>query len=226
MAAEAVSDAPLTKSHSTGRRRYGHPALNGVLPQPWLPLKKGQTLVNRGTAISNGIDQSEAVVLTLRKRYSTIRKGARKRTVSQATAPDHLGTDAREGYSDADSTTRNPWSDVRTDGDQRPSQTERRVNRRLSFDDASGVIILPEDANWLMENIGSDSDEDYGHDSQSSSVHEHGTSSPTPGDGAGPSNSSPQATTAALSPTKKRHGTYFHHPERRRQTIPGAFPRS
>ncbi|KAF5354076.1 hypothetical protein D9756_007257 [Leucocoprinus leucothites] len=31
---------------NTGKRRYGHPALNGVLPEPWLPLKKGQTLIN------------------------------------------------------------------------------------------------------------------------------------------------------------------------------------
>ncbi|TFY73230.1 hypothetical protein EWM64_g10782, partial [Hericium alpestre] len=31
---------------NTGKRRYGHPVLTGVLPQPWLPLKKGQTLVN------------------------------------------------------------------------------------------------------------------------------------------------------------------------------------
>ncbi|KAL5504873.1 hypothetical protein ACEPAH_7536 [Sanghuangporus vaninii] len=208
---------------NTGRRRYGHPALNGVLPQPWLPLKKGQTLVNRGRAISNAPDNNEAVVLTLRKRYSTIRKGNRRRTVSQVTVPEQAGTDPREGYSDAESTLGNPWSDVRADGQ---NQHERRVNHRLSFDDASGVITLPEDANWLMEDVGSDSDEDCAHDSQSSSVHENASSSSPAGDGAGPSNSSAQATAATLTPSKKRHGTYFHHPERRRQTIPGAFPRS
>ena len=73
---------------STGKRRYGHPALNGVLPQPWLPLKKGQTLANfvdhdeseqngdRG-ARKYGPSNQEAVVLTLRRRYSVMRKDVR-----------------------------------------------------------------------------------------------------------------------------------------------------
>lgn len=211
---------------STGRRRYGHPALNGVLPQPWLPLKKGQTLVNRETANQNG-SSNEAVVLTLRKRYSSIRKGKRGRTISQSLAQEPGVGLGREGYSDAESTLGNPWSDLRTD-ERRASQSARKVNHRLSFDDASGVIILPEEAHWLMEDVDSDSEEDYGNDTtpSTSSVHENQPSSSAGVDGGIVTSLSQTSPVIAASPSIQRHGTYFHHPEKRRQTIPGAFPRS
>ncbi|EEB88492.1 hypothetical protein MPER_13641, partial [Moniliophthora perniciosa FA553] len=61
---------------NTGKRRYGHPALTGVLHEPWLPLKKGQTINNstsndreRGGGLSRS-NPNQAVVLTLRKRPS------------------------------------------------------------------------------------------------------------------------------------------------------------
>src|SRR5882757_7341960 len=60
---------------NTGKRRYGHPALTGVLPTPWLPLKKGETLANyldRDSA--KAPDGGNAVVLTLRRRFSQVRK--------------------------------------------------------------------------------------------------------------------------------------------------------
>lgn len=196
-----------------------------MLPQPWLPLKKGQTLVNRETTVpsSNG---NEAVVLTLRKRYSTIRKGKRRRTISGAHSQEQGS--GREGYSDADPTLGNPWSDLRTDGPQSAPDDARRVRNRLSFDDATRIIVLPEDAQWLMENVESDSEEDYGNDTtppSPDSAHVNGSSSASTAlDPAGASSSPASATMA--SPSKARHGTYFHHPERRKQTIPGAFPRS
>lgn len=203
---------------STGKRRYGHPALNGVLPQPWLPLKKGQTLVNRDRP--NSARQGDAVVLTTRRRWSAAPRGG-SRMHKRSTIP---LTDASNGYgtpgavpSDA-----NPWVDAGSS--RRLGERAPLLQHRLSFDDASGVIMLPDDVDWLMEDVGSDSDsEDYGTLSSSPSAARESTAPPADGgahsdsellDGSGP----------ATSPTRKRRQTYFHHPERRRQTIPGAFP--
>lgn len=107
------------------------------------------------------------------------------------------------------------------------------------------MIALPDD--WGMEDIGSDSDsEEYGMNS--------GTLSPTPSHHDGDvvittdavhsdqleqAQTGPEADEGLLVPGerpvsttstpttpahKKRYTTYFHHPEKRRQTIPGAFP--
>ncbi|KAG2741292.1 hypothetical protein P692DRAFT_20880156 [Suillus brevipes Sb2] len=161
-----ASQPPMANQHNgvlnIGKRRYGHPALNGVLSEPWLPLNKGQTL--------------------------------------DGSPPD-------AGPS-------NPWVDMRT---ARGSQPHSNLNHRLSFDPASGVIMLPEDGDWLM---GDDSDNDYG------------TMSPTPEGVHSPNNASQEIllptngqspSTPLASPSKRRHGKYYHHPERRR-TIPGSFP--
>ncbi|THH04916.1 hypothetical protein EW145_g5182 [Phellinidium pouzarii] len=216
------SQPPMANWYSgvlnTGKRRYGHPALNGVLPQPWLPLKKGQTLVNRETATSNG-QSNEAVVLTLRKRYSTIRRG--DRGIIHPPANDR--TVQGGGYTDADPAIVNPWSDgpegsaLSTNGSR-----AQKLKHRLSFDDASGVIVLPEDAHWLMEDADSDSEEDSGSNATSSTL-ENNIAGTENADIVGTSTA---GLDAAASPSKPRHGTYYHHPERRRQTIPGAFPRS
>ena len=72
---------------STGKRRYGHPALNGVLPEPWLPLKKGQSLVNndhRPDAPRVG-QVNDTVVLTLRKRPSMARNRRASETAGKLT---------------------------------------------------------------------------------------------------------------------------------------------
>jgi len=217
---------------NTGRRRYGHPALTGVLPTPWLPLKKGQTLANyvdRDSAKS--ADGGNAVVLTLRRRYSQVRKRG------QALFGHHLaGGDAgaeggaheggtREGGAESsggdNARALDPWKDRSA----RPisvasapaapdqiSQPPQQANR-LSFDPASGVIVLPED-DWFL-----DSDDDYGDSTPSPDGTSRGNGSENMAGGTdgGPSPTSPTSAT-------KRHSTYFHHPERRR-TIPGAFPR-
>ena len=149
-----------------------------------------------------------------------------------------------EGYSDADSTlgNRNPWSDLRTNGGTTQQQDvdgevsgegTRRVRNRLSFDDATRIIVLPEDAQWLMEDVNSsDSEDEYGNESTAppspdSTSNEAGVS----GDGDVAGGSTAIGTGESTTPTpvatpSKRHGTYFHHPEKRRQTISGAFPRS
>jgi len=230
------SQPPMTNWYpgvlNTGKRRYGHPALTGVLPMPWLPLKKGQTLANyvdRDSA--RAADGGNAVVLTLRRKYSQVRKRGQA-----LFGHSHAGGDAEvegrgpeggaaEGGTESsggdNARAIDPWKDRSSRPlsiDSAPaapgqvSQSPEQVNR-LSFDPASGVIVLPED-DWFF-----DSDDDYG------------DSTPTPGvtNGGNGSEHTTGGTDGGLSPTsptsaQKRHSTYFHHPERRK-TIPGAFPR-
>ncbi|KAI5886540.1 DUF221-domain-containing protein [Schizophyllum commune H4-8] len=153
---------------NTGKRRYGHPALNGVLPEPWLPLKKGQTLVNSQHLHKDATGNGEpAVVLSLRKRASVVH---RRRS---AAAPDLLSGEAANGEPRDDA---NPWQQ---ESPARPSQRRARtapapLHHRLSFDQATGVINLPDDESWLVGGLEGeeaaaaedeedvDSDEDYG----------------------------------------------------------------
>lgn len=177
--------------------------------------------MNRESGISRGRTNDEAVVLTLRKRYSTVRR--RTKSVGPGTAPGLEAVAISENGIDEDST-RNPWSDLRdadvngAGGDALGPQ--RTLAHRLSFDDATGIITLPEDSHWLMEDVDSDSEEDYG--STAGVLNENTGELPPVAEGP-LVDSSP--TTALVSPPKQRHGTYYHHPEKRRQTIPGAFPR-
>ena len=219
---------------NTGKRRYGHPALTGVLPTPWLPLKKGETLANHLESDSaKAADGGNAVVLTLRRRYSQVRKrgqalfghhqaggemdaegGAHEGGAAEGGAESSGGDNARAMDPWKDRSAARPISVTSAPAAPgQPSQSPQQVNR-LSFDPASGVIILPE-GDWFL-----DSDDDYG------------DSTPTPegtsgGDGsehaAGGTDGGPSPTSSSA-PAIKRHSTYFHHPERRR-TIPGAFPR-
>lgn len=98
---------------------------------------------------------------------------------------------------------RGPSDEVQENGESVPIGS--LASNRLSYDPASGVIVLPDDSDWLGEE--SDSDAEY-----MSSVENQENSNAVP------------ALPHARSPTK-RYATYFHHPERRRQSIPGAFPR-
>ena len=218
---------------NTGKRRYGHPALTGVLPTPWLPIKKGQTLANyvdRDSA--KAADGENAVVLTLRRRSSQVRKRGQTVLPNNQTGGDadaegrtHEGG-AAEGAAESsggDSTrAMDPWKDrlgrpisvvtaPATAGQL--SQSPQQINR-LSFDPASGVIAVPDD-DWLDDY----SDDDYGDSTPTSGGTSGGDGSEHAAGGTdgGPSPTSP-------TPANKRHSTYFHHPERRK-TIPGAFPR-
>src|SRR5277367_5387937 len=147
---------------STGKRRYGHPALNGVLPEPWLPLKKGQSLVNndpsRGTRTTN--DPNAAVVLTLRNRVSLVRRASRY--IEASPAQSNVGLDGVAADDTASNPiVANPWDDASLVVPRRSRTTSVLLNHRLSFDGASGVINLPDDGDWLVEDIDSD-EEDYG----------------------------------------------------------------
>ncbi|KAJ3839680.1 hypothetical protein F5878DRAFT_615586 [Lentinula raphanica] len=190
---------------NTGKRRYGHPALNGVLPEPWLPLKKGQTLTTHeqrhNGSPRQGNDSGQAVVLTLRKRPSMMRKS---RVMSVP-----LPTPGSAGESS------NPWEDA-----QSPVTRQSTLHHRLSFDHATGVIMMPDDDNWLAEDTDSDVEE-YGVENG-----DHVPRHTEPSVEAHEAVSEDEESPVAASPSRtSRYGTYFHHPERRRQTIPGAFPR-
>ncbi|KAF5381794.1 hypothetical protein D9615_005509 [Tricholomella constricta] len=200
---------------NTGKRRYGHPALTGVLPEPWLPLKKGQTLMNhnhRGDT-PRVVKNKQAVVLTLRKRYSSVR-GRRQSSVPPTRDFDLAGPSSSAGAqaNGAEELTavNNPWEDAQ------PRSGSNGLNHRLSFDVASGVIMLPDDGDWLEDDADSD-EEDFGTENTGGLEHSITEASVVGNDDI------PVSLTASPS-RSTRYGTYFHHPERRRQPIPGAFP--
>jgi len=206
---------------NTGKRRYGHPALNGVLPQPWLPLKKGQSLSNndnRGSPRQPKDSNGQAVVLTLRKRPSVRRRMQSDFIPTSTESP----STALPPSVSSETIASNPWQ-------QEPRRASSApLHHRLSFDPASGVINLPDDS-WLQDDDDTDdSDEDQtggGLENSVASLSDiDGPTTTTNGEetmlGA-PVSTSPSASPSRLS----RYGTYFHHPERRRQAIPGAFPR-
>jgi calcium permeable stress-gated cation channel len=235
--------------YSTGKKRYGHPALTGSLPQPWLPLKQGQTLVNSQAVNGRGRDHRDhAVVLTLRKRVSMGRRGAgplaaggrsiirdsvMPRRASTALTPvaqntDEAGEEVHPG---------NPWHD---ENGAAPSMRRSltapaptRLTHRLSYDFGSGVIVLPEDTEWLAADDEDDEYEDDESDGDYGTIREEGDAAQGSQE-VGPSaadSTEQQSTDEGAVPrpsvfSRSRHRTYFHHPERRRQTIPGAFPNS
>ncbi|KAH9943319.1 uncharacterized protein BXZ73DRAFT_40317 [Epithele typhae] len=220
------SQPPMSNFYSgvlnTGKRRYGHPALTGVLPYPWLPIKKGQS-INRHR--DTGDEGSPGVVLTLRKKYSVVRERPQSQASDESGSSDPSGsgtaadpggpppTTERVEPSDRSVLDRNPWEEDRTPAARpRPRGQEGRSNtqivRRLSFDAASGVIALPEDGSWLGDD--SDSD-DYGEMAASTLAGSQAPSESSPLISAGPSGS----------PSRKRYSTYYHHPERRKMHTQG-----
>lgn len=214
---------------NTGKRRYGHPALTGVLPTPWLPLKKDQTLANHidHDDSSKGGD-GNAVVLTLRRRYSAVRKRGQAAfagvTGKQPASETHDGQDGHPDATQQDTaggtqtapSRRSTTNVVGTSTDERTLPT-RAASHRLSFDPATGIITLPDGEIFYdrLEN-GQDSDSDYGEVSGETSTPEErsGEASANEQEGSG----------GAEALRAKRHSTYFHHPERRRHQVPGAFP--
>ncbi|KAH9899740.1 hypothetical protein C8Q73DRAFT_639178 [Cubamyces lactineus] len=206
------SQPPMANWYSgvlnTGKRRYGHPAITGVLPVPWLPIKRGQSL-NRHR--DTGDDGSLAVVLTLRKKYSVHRE---RQPSQQSNGSGSSGENALspggENVEPSDrSVLGNPWEDQppRPRPHTHRSSHSAHLRHRLSFDAASGVIVLPEDEDWMGADD-SDSD-DYG-DMQNStlSVVDERRSEASEGG---------YQATAGSPGHGKRYSTYYHHPERRRQ---------
>ena len=154
-------------------------------------------------------DSAQGIVLSLRSRYSVLRNKVRSRRLRNSeTAETTLPEEGHSHVSDTSST--NPWVNA---------HTQSTLSHRLSFDPGSGVIMLPEDDTWLAGEEDS-SDEDYGN------------LTPPSGDGEGNTSQENLATPDSQLPStpmtspKRRHTTYYHHPERRRHTVPGAFPQS
>ncbi|KAF8273382.1 DUF221-domain-containing protein [Lactarius quietus] len=211
---------------NTGKKRYGHPALTGLLPQPWLPLKKGETLVNTLNANHTRQKINQAVVLSLRKRYSvhrmgdsTLPTGRASRTVANQDNVRSATSSPGELNSDMIS---NPWQE-QIAGSSSSSQSQHAISHRLSYDFGSGVIILPDDGVW-PEGLDSDSEDDAGSAGDSSRPSQVLSESAIPG-GNQEVVGTPDVQNVSSS-SRPRYGTYFHHPERRWQSVPGAFPTS
>ncbi|OCH92402.1 DUF221-domain-containing protein [Obba rivulosa] len=138
---------------NTGKRRYGHPALNGILPTPWLPRKK--ILNENDTILTRRDTRDSAVVLTLRKRYSKIYTNGSPRSSGDSPAAAASETPNQTGDLQA-----NPWSDTsRVQPSTVEGTSDPQLNHRLSFDLGSGVIALPEESMWLEDDHDSDSDD-------------------------------------------------------------------
>ncbi|KAF8632659.1 hypothetical protein AX17_004792 [Amanita inopinata Kibby_2008] len=232
------SQPPMANWYSgvlnTGKKRYGHPALNGVLPEPWLPLKKGQTLVNNATRNgTRGVKAvGQAVVLTLRRRFSGPRRRGRlvdeSRELAKAdSVPTVVGL-VPEGV-------HNPWDEASTSAEgvhlQRgAAQSTGTLHHRISFDPASGVMMLPDDGNWLVEDgeISERSSDEEDLPSENAGPEQSGTESllhEEMDSGRAGSSSTPLVSTSPTIPSRvSRYGTYYHHRERHRPQIPGAFP--
>ena len=138
-------------------------------------------------------DMEQAVVLTLRKRKSLMH-GSRLSSFPSVSSPLRNITTPRG---------RGPSNEAQDDGN--PESSEPHIANRLSYDQASGVIVLPEDSDWL----GGESDSDAEYISSAEN----------------PENSNSVSAPPHVRTPIKRYATYYHHPERRRQSIPGAFPR-
>ena len=199
--------------------------MTGLLPQPWLPLKKGETLVNTHNADRTRQKIGQAVVLSLRKRYgvhrmgdSTLPTGSASRTVANQ---DNVRTVTSSPGELNGEMINNPWQEQIT-GSSSTSQTHRAITHRLSYDFDSGVIILPDDEVW-PGGLDSDSEDDVGSANDISRP-----SQVVQSDSAIPGGGQEVVGTADVQnvsmSSKTRYGTYFHHPERRWQSVPGAFP--
>lgn len=195
--------------------------------------------------------------MTLRKRYnnSSLRRsrsrGGDNHSAGPSSALPLSASASGEGEIPADAAAVvNPWGDLRG-GPSTTARTARRtttnstpLHHRLSFDHGSGVIMLPDDAeDWLDLDDDVDSDEEeHPHHHNDDLLNSEGNDLNGGGGGGGLEQSiaslaSTDSTAATpgmavamgvSSPSRtSRYGTYFHHPERRRerQSIPGAFPR-
>jgi len=150
----------------------------------------------------------------MRKRFNSLRSRRGTGNSDMNLAGPSNGVGGHEGVLDP---MRNPWQDA---GSRDGPSNIHPLNHRLSFDMASGVITLPDNADWLDEEP--DSDEDVQHeDAEPLDMSIIAESVRGEDDENVVSPTAPVST----SPTRmSRYGTYFHHPERRRQVIPGAFP--
>lgn len=150
-------------------------------------------------------EAKETVVLTLRKRY-----GRHRPSISNGLQQPRFSSAERTPAQDIPEpgeTTSNPWQDSTPGPSRRADDDQRHLSHRLSFDAATGVIMLPDEEQWIEEEE-SDSDQDYGTPrGQADLITGDDLEQSWLGD---PAN-------VTQSPTK-RYTTYYHHPERRKRT--------
>lgn len=143
---------------NTGRRRYAHPALSGVLPFPWLPAKA------RPKAFGDSAAERRGVVLSLRRKVAKKLKASRDNEEAEEQDDERTPTALPEGWLTGDnlessrqssagegrmagsqlSTSSNPWGDPTPVA---PAEYSGRLNKKISFDPASGVIAMPDEGN-------------------------------------------------------------------------------
>lgn len=188
-------------------------------------------------------------MLTLRKRYSNNpRNGSRSGASRLQSQSQDFGADGPTSIPIDAAAVPNPWGDIRSLAPRRryPAGSSNTVRHRLSFDHGSGVIMLPDDPEDWLDLVDDDSDEEHHHhhhdtaDDDAADVGGNNEGEDDHGEGgeleqsvaslmstdstaATPVNSHGVASPSRMS----RYGTYWHHPERRRerQSLPGAFPR-
>jgi calcium permeable stress-gated cation channel len=178
-------------------------------------------MVNSHNMNRTGRKSDQAVVLSLRKRYSVVRRGGRTSTTGNAAPQGGVpiqGGVQNSGELSGD-VTNNPWQEPTAGGPSNPSQPRHTINHRLSYDFGSGVIVLPDDGIWL-EDVDSDSDVEDGIGDMAGGEASPELAAPAEGVPGGPDGQ------VVSGSSKTRYGTYFHHPERRWQSVPGAFPTS
>jgi hypothetical protein len=175
--------------------------------------------VNSQNTERTGRKSGQAVVLSLRKRYSVVRRGGRPSLTGSTSRGVPIQDSVRGSNASGElggDVTSNPWQES-TDPSNL-SGLHRTINHRLSYDFGSGVIVLPDDEVWL-EGVDSDSEDDDGNGDNAG-----GQATPertVPEDDQGSGGPDGQTMTGL---SRTRYGTYYHHPERRGQSIPGAFP--
>ena len=109
--------------------------------------------VNGANGTRTPREGNQAVVLTLRKRNSFARRVPKHLSTSFAMTSDSSAAGPPGGQADAPLV--NPWEDSHS-RTARLSQGSASQNHRLSFDHATGVIMLPDDGDWLIEDSDSD----------------------------------------------------------------------
>lgn len=123
------SQPPMSESFpgvlNTGRKRFGHPALSGSLPEPWLPVldrprnaeTSGEGEGQRTPGGTEAVPEStmepvmDALVVDLQRRWSTVKRVAtgRPRRVSRGSLGASEAGSSRGGQAVEGEAERNPW---------------------------------------------------------------------------------------------------------------------
>ncbi|WWC87012.1 uncharacterized protein L201_001895 [Kwoniella dendrophila CBS 6074] len=187
---------------NTGRRRYAHPALSGLLPTPWLPAR-----AQFGDGAKEG--GKKGVVLSLRRKVAKKLKRESQRdgegqsgrdsntntggmeesatgtpegwSTGQSLHPSKSSTSLKKGQTSSRSgsgiygstgESSNPWRDPTPP----PSELDSSVSnlrKKISFDPGSGVIALPEDDNIWGDDDDDDHDDEGDEEPESPSTYFH-----------------------------------------------------